>query len=126
ARVVRTITDFFTEELAGRLVAQGERADVIHANNVLAHVGELNGFVEGCRLLLKDDGVAIIEVPYVKDLIDGCQFDTIYHEHLSYFSLTALKELFARHAMVIGAVERLARHCGFIRLLLASNDKERL
>ena len=124
ARGVRTITDFFTEELASRLVGQGERADVIHANNVLAHVGDLAGFVRGCRLLLKDDGVAVIEVPYVKDLIDGCQFDTIYHEHLSYFSLTALKELFARHAMVIKDVERLASHGGSLRLFLTTKGQE--
>jgi SAM-dependent methyltransferase len=124
ARGVRTITDFFTHDLACRLVARGERADVIHANNVLAHVGDLNGFVKGCRLLLKDDGVAVIEVPYVKDLIDGCQFDTIYHEHLSYFSLTALKALFARHAMVIRDVERLATHGGSLRLFIETRGKE--
>jgi SAM-dependent methyltransferase len=123
ARDVRTITDFFTEDLARRLVAQGECADVIHANNVLAHVGDLNGFVKGCRWLLKDDGIAVIEVPYVKDLIDGCQFDTIYHEHLSYFSLTALKELFGHHAMVIKDVERLASHGGSLRLFLATSGK---
>jgi hypothetical protein len=75
-------------------------------------------------LLLKDDGVAIIEVPYVKDLIDGCQFDTIYHEHLSYFSLTALKELFARRAMVIKDVERMASHGGSLRLFLATSGKQ--
>jgi hypothetical protein len=75
-------------------------------------------------LLLKDDGIAVIEVPYVKDLIDGCQFDTIYHEHLSYFSLTALKELFARHAMVIKNVERLASHGGSLRLFLAAGGKQ--
>ena len=71
-RGIRTLTDFFDAECADRLVAKGERADVIHANNVLAHVPDLNGFVRGLRLLLKSDGVAIIEVPYVKDLIDRC------------------------------------------------------
>src|SRR6266851_4465170 len=96
---IRTLTDFFGAETARRLFAQGERADVIHANNVLAHVADLNGFVEGISLHLKDDGVAVIEAPYVKDLIDRCEFDTIYHEHLCYFSLTALHGLFQRHGL---------------------------
>ena len=115
---IRTLTDFFGLQTAERLVAEGERADVIHANNVLAHVPDLNGFVQGLRLLLKPEGVAIIEVPYVKDLIDRCEFDTIYHEHLSYFSLTALNELFARHGLVIREVERLQIHGGSLRIFV--------
>lgn len=115
---IRTITDFFGLETAEQLVDAGEQADVIHANNVLAHVPDLNGFVHGLRLLLKPDGVAIIEVPYVKDLIDRCEFDTIYHEHLSYFSLTALNELFARHGLKICEVERLQIHGGSIRIFV--------
>src|SRR5262249_15250502 len=86
---IRTLCEFFGESLAHQLVNGGERADVIHANNVLAHVPDLNGFVEGIAILLKDDGIAVIEAPYVKDMIDGVEFDTIYHEHLCYFSLTA-------------------------------------
>lgn len=115
-RGIRTVTDFFGNETARRLVEQGVRADVIHANNVLAHVPDLNGFVHGLRLLLKPDGVAIIEVPYVKDLIDRCEFDTIYHEHLCYFSLTALTKLFARHGLAIRKVERLTIHGGSLRI----------
>jgi SAM-dependent methyltransferase len=115
---IRTLTDFFGLETAERLVAEGERADVIHANNVLAHVPDLNGFVQGLCVLLKPDGIAIIEVPYVKDLIDRCEFDTIYHEHLSYFSLTALNELFARHGLRICEVERLQIHGGSIRIFV--------
>ena len=115
---IRTITDFFGLETAEQLVAHGERADVIHANNVLAHVPDLNGFVRGLRLLLKPEGVAIIEVPYVKDLIDRCEFDTIYHEHLSYFSLTALNALFARHGLQICDVKRLQIHGGSIRIFV--------
>src|SRR6266849_4629948 len=98
-RGIRTLSDFFGAETAQRLVEQGERADVIHANNVLAHVPDLDGFIKGIRLLLKDDGLAVIEAPYVKDLIDRCEFDTIYHEHLCYFSLTALHGLFQRHGL---------------------------
>jgi SAM-dependent methyltransferase len=114
-RGVPTIVEFFGQELAGQLRAKGQRADVIHAHNVLAHVADLNGFVEGIKILLKDDGVAVIEAPYVKDLIDHCEFDTIYHEHLCYYSLTALDHLFRRHRLFIQDVERIAIHGGSLR-----------
>lgn len=115
-RGIPTLTDFFDFELASRLVATGQQADVIHANNVLAHVPDLNGFVKGIELLLKSDGICVIEVPYVKNLIDGCEFDTIYHEHLCYFSLTALDRLFASHGLVIEDVEPLPIHGGTLRV----------
>ncbi len=118
-RGIRTISEFFGSEVARRLADQGERADVIHAHNVLAHVPDLNGFVEGLRLVLKDDGVCVIEVPYVKDLVDRCEFDTIYHEHLSYFSITALSRLFERHNLLIQNVERLPIHGGSLRLFVS-------
>lgn len=121
-RGIRTLSDFFGAATAERLVEQGERADVIHANNVLAHVPDLNGFVRGLRLLLKPEGVAIIEVPYVKDLIDRCEFDTIYHEHLSYFSLTALNQLFERHGLMIQQVERLTIHGGSLRIFVSADS----
>ena len=104
---VRTVVDFFGERLARRLHDEAIRADVIHANNVLAHIPDLPGFARGLALLLKEDGVAVIEVPYVKDLVDRCEFDTIYHEHLCYFSLTAMERLFRRHGLVIEHVERI-------------------
>jgi len=116
---IHTLCEFFGEELARQLRERGEQADVIHAHNVLAHVADLNGFVRGIQLLLKDDGLAVIEVPYVKDLIDHCEFDTIYHEHLCYFSLTALDRLFQRHALVIQDVERIPIHGGSLRLFVA-------
>jgi hypothetical protein len=81
-------------------------------------VADLNGFVRGLRLLLKPAGTAVIEVPYVKDLIDRCEFDTIYHEHLCYFSLTALNKLFERHGLAITGVERLAIHGGSLRIFV--------
>jgi SAM-dependent methyltransferase len=115
-RGIRTVCEFFGAELARQLAAQGERADVIHANNVLAHVPDLNGFVEGIAILLKDDGIACIEAPYVKDMIDHVEFDTVYHEHLCYFSLTALDHLFRRHNLVIHDVERLPIHGGSLRI----------
>lgn len=118
-RGIRTLCEFFGQDLAQQLRERGARADVFHADNVLAHVADLNGFVRGIELLLKDYGLAVVEVPYVKDLIDHCEFDTIYHEHLCYFSLTALDRLFQRHALVIQDVERIPIHGGSLRLFVA-------
>ena len=110
------VVEFFGAGLAERLSSEGRRADVIHAHNVLAHVADLNGFVQGLRLLLKDDGIAVIEVPYVKDMIDRAEFDTVYHEHLCYFSLTTLDRLFRRHGLVIQKVSHLPIHGGTLRI----------
>ena len=115
-RGVRTVTEFFGEELGRELAARGERADVLHANNVLAHVADLNGFVRGVRHFLKEDGVFVVEAPYVKELADRCEFDTIYHEHLCYFSLTALAGLFRRHELEVTGVERVPIHGGSLRV----------
>lgn len=117
-RGIPTLCEFFGSALAQRLVDEGRPADVIHANNVLAHVADLNGFVEGIRILLQDDGVAVIEVPYIKDLMDRCEFDTIYHEHLCYFSLTALAGIFQRHGLAISDIERIPIHGGSLRLFV--------
>jgi SAM-dependent methyltransferase len=115
-RGIRTLCEFFGAEVAAELARRGERADVVHANNVLAHVADLNGVVQGFRSLLKPDGTTSIEAPYVKDMIDGAEFDTIYHEHLCYFSLTALDRLFRRHGLAIWDVERLPIHGGSLRV----------
>jgi SAM-dependent methyltransferase len=121
-RGVPTMVEFFGQQLAGQLRARGQRADVIHAHNVLAHVADLNGFVEGIKILLKDDGVAVIEAPYVKDLIDHCEFDTIYHEHLCYYSLTALDRLFRRHDLFIQDVDRISIHGGSLRVTVGKSS----
>jgi hypothetical protein len=92
-------------ELAERLRAEGRAADVIVANNVMAHVPDLNGFVAGMRVLLADDGIATIENPYVRDLIDEVEFDTIYHEHHCYFSCTAVDALMRRNGLSLNEVE---------------------
>ncbi|HYE35699.1 class I SAM-dependent methyltransferase [Methylocaldum sp.] len=113
---VPTLNTFFTRDLAEKLKAEGKQADVIHGNNVLAHVPDTNGFVAGIATLLKDDGVAVIEAPYAKDLIDHGEFDTIYHEHLCYFSVTALDRLFRRHGLYLNEIKRLAIHGGSLRL----------
>lgn len=116
ARGVRTITEFFGNDLADRLAQSGQHADVVHLNNVLAHVPDLNGFVAGLRRLLGPRGVAIVEVPWVRELVRQLEFDTIYHEHLCYFSLTALHALFERHALSVTDVEAVAIHGGSLRL----------
>lgn len=120
---VPTLNTFFTKYLAKKLKKQAKQADVVHANNVLAHVAATNGFVEGIRILLKDDGIAVIEVPYVKDLIDHCEFDTIYHEHLCYFSVTALDSLFRRHSLFINEIKRLTLHGGSLRLYIGKGEE---
>ena len=120
-RGIPTIVEFFGEDLAARLAAEGKRADVIHAHNVLAHVADLNGFVEGIAILMKPGGVAVIEAPYLKDLLDHCEFDTIYHEHLCYFSLTALDHLFRRHDLLIHDVERIPIHGGSLRVTVGKS-----
>ena len=121
-RGIPTLCEFFDGELAENLKAQGKSADVLHANNVLAHVPDLNGFVRGVHVLLKESGVAVIEVPYVKDMIDRCEFDTIYHEHLCYFSLTALQHLFRRHGLLIADVQRLPIHGGTLRIFAVNES----
>jgi len=121
-RGIPTLVEFFGLDLARSLRERGETADLIHANNVLAHVADLNGFVEGIKVLLKDDGVAVIEAPYLKDLIDHCEFDTIYHEHLCYYSLTALDRLFQRHGLFVQDVERIPIHGGSLRVTAGKTD----
>ncbi len=115
-RGIPTLCEFFGEELTDRLRCEDRQADVIHAHNVLAHVADLNGVVSGIRGLLKSDGIAVIEVPYVKNMIENCEFDTIYHEHLCYFSLTALDRLLTNHGLVIREAECLPIHGGSLRL----------
>jgi hypothetical protein len=124
-RGITTVCEFFDAGLAKKLIAEGKRADVVHANNVLAHVPDLNGFVNGVQILLNDTGVAVIEVPYVKDMIDRHEFDTIYHEHLCYFSLTALDHLFRRHNLFIEDVKLLEIHGGTLRIYARKQKKER-
>jgi SAM-dependent methyltransferase len=117
-RGVPTRCDFFGLRLAVELAAEGRLADVLHANNVLAHVADLNGIVAGMGLVLKPQGRAVIEVPYVRDLIEKTEFDTIYHEHLCYFSLTALEGLFRRHGLGLVDVEAIPIHGGSLRVFV--------
>ena len=124
-RGVRTVSEFFGVGLAERLRGRNEAADVIHANNVVAHVADLHGVVEGISILLKPDGVAVIENHYVKDLIDGIEFDSIYHEHLCYYSVTSFRNLFAEHGLALVDVERLPVHGGSLRVYFQRADGPR-
>ena len=119
---VNTMNTFFTVDLAKQLREEGKRADVIIANNVLAHVPDLNGFVEGIKTVLKDDGVAVIECPYLRDLMEKCEFDTIYHQHLCYYSVTALDKLFRRHGLFLNKVKPLSIHGGSLRLYVEPTE----
>ena len=119
---VNSICTFFSKDLAQKLQDEGKQADVFLANNVLAHVPDLNGFVAGISILLKDTGVAVIEAPYVVDLVEHCEFDTIYHQHLCYFSVTALDKLFRRHSLYLNHIERTKIHGGSLRLYVEPTE----
>ena len=120
---VPTLCEFFDSEMARRLRSEGKRADVIVANNVMAHIPDLNDFVEGMSILLKEDGICTVENPYVKDLIENCEFDTIYHEHQCYHSVTAVSQLFARHGLTLFDVEHLPIHGGSLRYYGGPNQE---
>jgi SAM-dependent methyltransferase len=117
-RGVETLVDFFDASLAERIVAERGHPDLVVANNVLAHVPDLNGFVAGLATLLGTPGIATIEVPHLVKLVEGLQFDTIYHEHYSYFSLHTLVRLFEAHDLQVFDVEELASHGGSLRLFV--------
>lgn len=115
---------FFGLELAHELAREGKLADVIHANNVMAHVADLNGFIAGIATILKPTGSLVTESPYVRDLIDHCEFDTIYHEHLCYYGVTSLKNLYARHGLYVNDIERIPTHGGSIRQYVSKRSGE--
>jgi SAM-dependent methyltransferase len=116
AKGIETEIAFFGRATAERLRAAGRAADLIVANNVLAHVPELNDFVAGIKILLAPSGIATIEFPHLERLIAENQFDTIYHEHFSYFSLFTVEQVFARHGLTVCDVEELSTHGGSLRL----------
>jgi C-methyltransferase C-terminal domain/Putative zinc binding domain/Methyltransferase domain len=115
-RGIDTIVEFFGRGLAARLVAEGRQADLLAANNVMAHVPDLNDFVGGMKPLLKRHGVVTIEVPHLQRLVEGNQFDTIYHEHFSYFSLLTAQKVLAAHGLQVFDVDELPSHGGSLRL----------
>ena len=118
-RGIETLVEFFGHDQARKLAATRRRASLILGNNVFAHAPDPNDFVAGLAALLEADGRIILEFPYAVDFIEQTEFDTIYHEHVFYFSLAALQPLFARHGLAIFDVERLPIHGGSLRLFAA-------
>jgi hypothetical protein len=116
ARGVPTLVEFFGRELAQRLADEGKRASLILGNNVLAQVPDLNDFVAGVQVLLRDDGTATFEFPHLLRLLDGLQYDTIYHEHFSYFSFATTAEILRTHGLEAYDVEELWTHGGSLRV----------
>jgi 2-polyprenyl-3-methyl-5-hydroxy-6-metoxy-1,4-benzoquinol methylase len=119
---IPTITKFFSTKLAKELKKSEKQPDLLLGNNVLAHVPKLNDFVEGLKILLKPQGVITLEVPHILKLIEKNQFDTIYHEHFSYFSLITLKKLFSMHKLVIFDIEELKTHGGSLRIFVKHKE----
>ncbi len=122
AKGIPIVEDFFGARLAKELVAQGKQADLTAANNVLAHVPDINDFVTGFAVLLKPQGVATFEFPHLLKLIEENQFDTIYHEHFSYLSLTAVNHIFAANGLAVFDVEEHPTHGGSLRVFAQRSD----
>ncbi|MCP4654338.1 MAG: class I SAM-dependent methyltransferase [bacterium] len=123
---IPTRVEFFGEELARRLVAEGIGADLVVGNNVLAHTPHLNDFVAGLKIVLKPQGVITLEFPHLQQLIEHNQFDTIYHEHFSYFSFTVVRKVLGSHALAVFDVEELPTHGGSLRVFAGhAGDGER-
>jgi SAM-dependent methyltransferase len=125
-RGIPTQIRFFGTATARDLIGNGIRANLIIGNNVLAHVPDLNDFVSGLKLLLRPDGVITLEFPHLMTLMDENQFDTIYHEHFSYFSLTAALHLIQRHTLRIFDVDELPTHGGSLRIYVCHTEDERV
>ena len=123
AHGIPTVKSFFTREFADVFFRkEGQPADLFIANNVLAHVPDINGFIEGMKILLKTSGTAVIEVHYVASLVDNDEFDCIYHQHFFYYSLTSLDNLFRRHDLFINKIERIATYGGSLRLFVERTE----
>jgi 2-polyprenyl-3-methyl-5-hydroxy-6-metoxy-1,4-benzoquinol methylase len=123
---IPTISKFFGQDTAKSLIKNGKKADLVIANNVLAHVPNLNDFVKGLKILLKPNGTITLEFPHILKLIEKKQFDTIYHEHFSYFSFLIIKKIFLYHNLTIFDVEKLSTHGGSLRIHVKhTEDKTR-
>ncbi|MBO1224503.1 MAG: methyltransferase domain-containing protein [Candidatus Scalindua sediminis] len=119
---IETITEFFGVELAKNLAEQNKLADLLIGNNVLAHVPDINDFVGGLKIGLKPDGIVTMEFPHLVQLIENNQFDTIYHEHFSYLSLTTVKFIFEAHKLKLFDVEQVKTHGGSLRIFAKHSD----
>jgi SAM-dependent methyltransferase len=123
---VQTLVRFFGTETAKEICAGGMSADLLVANNVLAHVPNINDFVEGMRMVLKSAGIATLEFPHLQNLLEQNQFDTIYHEHFSYFSFLTVRRIFRSHGLRIFDVEELPTHGGSLRIYVCHADSAEL
>ncbi len=121
---VPSLVKFFSSQTARELVASGKRADLLLGNNVLAHVPDINDFVEGMKILLKPRGVITMEFPHLMRLMQENQFDTIYHEHFSYFSFLTVEKIFAAHGLTLFDVEELPTHGGSLRIFARHSDDD--
>ncbi len=113
---IPSLVKFFKSETARELAARGQKADLLLGNNVLAHVPDINNFVAGMKILLNPHGVITMEFPHLMRLMEENQFDTIYHEHFSYFSFLAVEKIFARHGLTLFDVQELPTHGGSLRI----------
>jgi hypothetical protein len=123
---IPTLVKFFGIETAQELVSQNKKADLLLGNNVLAHVPDINDFVAGMKIILKSEGIVTMEFPHLLQLIHQNQFDTIYHEHFSYFSFTTVEKIFAHHGLTLFDVEELATHGGSLRIYGKHDDSQML
>ncbi len=119
---IPTLTEFFNEALATDMAARGQKADLIIGNNVLAQVPDINDFVAGMKALLKPEGVITLEFPHIEKLIEENQFDTIYHEHFSYFSLLTIEKMARRHGLKVFDVKEIPTHGGSLRVFFSHED----
>jgi 2-polyprenyl-3-methyl-5-hydroxy-6-metoxy-1,4-benzoquinol methylase len=119
---IESWNEFFGVSLAARILAEGKQADLLLGNNVLAHVPDINDFVRGLAIALKPNGVITMEFPHLMRLVELSQFDTIYHEHFSYFSLIAVKQIFQHHKLEIFDVEEIPTHGGSLRIFAKHTD----
>lgn len=126
AKGISTLVKFFGIETAQGLVMQNKKADLLLGNNVLAHVPDLNDFVAGMKIILKSEGILTMEFPHLLQLIQQNQFDTIYHEHFSYFSFTTVEKIFAHHGLTLFDVEELSTHGGSLRIYGKHDDNQTL
>ena len=120
---LEVVEEFFGVELAKKLVSIGKQADLTAANNVLAHVPDINDFVAGFTHLLKPNGVATFEFPHLMQMVKYTQFDTIYHEHFSYLSLTAVNQIFDHNGLQVFDVQEIATHGGSLRVFAQRKDQ---
>jgi 2-polyprenyl-3-methyl-5-hydroxy-6-metoxy-1,4-benzoquinol methylase len=121
---IETWTEFFGVKLAKRMLTEGRQADLLLGNNVLAHVPDINDFVGGLKIALKPRGVITMEFPHLMQLVEQNQFDTIYHEHFSYFSLIAVKNIFEFHGLTIFDVEEISTHGGSLRIFAKHKEDD--